>query len=168
MLAPQDQLPSPFVSLLKERLFIPSAQSSPQSQCVMAQPSDSPSTDTFADRLQLGAWGLWRAILGGRTGHHSLLSRPGSSTSTRLFVYRFLANEPCSSAKKFIQTDSKDESCRKTGREQGDVFELGAFSPAKWRGECCCSERTIKNTKYRLSGASDVVLLYETWFLIFK
>jgi len=102
----------------------------------------------------------WEAWL--QTGHHSLLSRAGSSTSTLLFVYRFLANEPCSLAGKFIQTDSKDESCRKPGREQGEVFELGAFSPAKWRGECCCSERTIKNTKYRLSGASDVVLLYET------
>lgn len=48
------------------------------------------------------------------------------------------------------------------GESSGEMFELRVFSPAKWRGECCCSERTIKNTKYRLSGASDVVLLYET------
>lgn len=48
------------------------------------------------------------------------------------------------------------------GESRGEMFELKVFSPAKWRGECCCSERTIKNTKYRLSGASDVVLPYET------
>lgn len=48
------------------------------------------------------------------------------------------------------------------GESSGEMFELGVFSPAKWRGECCCSERTVKNTKYRLSGASDVVLPHET------
>lgn len=128
----------------------------------MAQPSDSLSTNTFADRLQLGS--VW--------------SRPGWEATTTpkaacfreqgpllppwsLFINSWLMS-PSPHKRKLSKVIVKMRAAVNQGESSGEMFELGIFSLAKWRGECCCSERTIKNTKYRLSGASDVVLLHET------
>lgn len=76
---------------------------------MVAQPSDSLSTNTFADKPQLGSMGQhlgWEAT----TALRSLPWGAGTSASTLGFVYQFLANEPFSSQKKVIQSDSKDES----------------------------------------------------------
>lgn len=113
------------------------------------------------DRLQLGLHG---AELGGRPtpawracfGEQGPLLPPSS-----LFISSWLMS-PSPHKRELSSVIVKMRAAVNQGESSGEMFELGVFSPDKWRGECCCSERTIKNTKYRLSGASDVVLPHET------
>lgn len=127
-LAKQDQLPSPSASLLKQRFFIPSAHDFPEGPTR----GGSALTACPPTRLQTScSWGPRRDVLGGRLHRRTATTttaprEPRTSASTRLFVYQFLANEPLSSKKKVIQTDSKDESFRKLWREQwGNVWTWG-------------------------------------------
>lgn len=78
------------------------------------------------------SWGLHKAVLGGRPplAPGSLLWQAGTSASTLLFVYLFLANEPLSSQKKAIQSDSKDESYSKPGRDQWGNVWTGGLQPS--------------------------------------
>lgn len=127
-LAKQDRLPSPSASLLKQRFFIPSAHDFPEGPTR----GGSALTACPPTRLQTScSWGPRRDVLGGRLHRRTATTttaprEPRTSASTRLFVYQFLANEPLSSKKKVIQTDSKDESFRKLWREQwGNVWTRG-------------------------------------------
>lgn len=121
-----DQPPSAFASLLKHRFFIPSVHDSPKRPLCDGSDLWQP---VHQHVYRQAAAGL-RAKPSWVGGHHhsrgSLLWRAGTSASTLHFVYQFLANEPFSSQKKVIQSDSKDESCSKPGREQwGNVWTRG-------------------------------------------
>lgn len=164
-----DQPPSAFVTPLKRRFFVPSVHNSPPERPVcdgsaLWQP-------VHQHVCRQGAAGL-RGTTFWLGGHHSpegaCLGEQGPLLPPlALFINSWLMS-PSPHERKLSRVIVKMRARVNHGESNGEMFELGVFSLAKWRGECCCSGRTIKNTKYRLSGASDVVLPRETWFLIFK
>lgn len=88
----------PLQSALRHRFFIPSAHDSSRGPSWDSSALWQPVPSTF----QTGcSWGLHGALLGGRPAPPpgSLLWGAGTSASTLLFVYQFLANEPFSSTK---------------------------------------------------------------------
>lgn len=133
----------------------------PEGRGGTAQPSDSLSPARFR---QAAAGGCAEPSWVG--GHHyprgACFGEQGPLLPPSfLFIHSWLMS-PSSHKKELSRVIVKMRAAVSHGESSGEMFELGVFSPAKWRGECCCSESTIKNTKYRLSGASDVVLPYET------